>query len=472
MQVIYNDWSKVHANLENVGLGETHDELDLTVFVRSPPFEGEVPGEPESDYMSYVTDASVVIDDVKAMEMWQEAPNSGTSTVTLGATTTTSPTKNIVYSGNDWTYEGDPIFASAFAVSTTSGNILFFFRPDTPVLLWGDGEDDITSSVGILPGGGTILSYLETAVLGAASPQIGEVSVAVPTASWEAARAAHVWMDPQRVNTIVNSSFEVDDFGWRSNDTMSFISGGIGRGGRAQCLEVSGTESTKIVESLPFPTTMGNRYWSVEAYVAGQGEVRLGLLFWDQSGDPSYLHLRRSAAFPVTAGDPTGSVSRDDFRQISVLIPNQAEVTMEAQLRIEFEGDSANNKLWVDDCIVEPNEARLGYFDGEWDVGQRGDYSWYGKPADQTTLAHKSFSVFYNNRVNLNRQLFGYYEDDGTYHKGTADDFAPEGVAVIPHWDDIYSIKKQSWMEDIYVPVQDHTDDSVVATPATTEDPT
>ena len=480
MQVIYNDWAKSHTNLETVGLGLTHTSLDLTIFIRSPLFEEAYEVTEgvgfDSDHMAYVTDSAVKISDILAMEGWQEATNTGDTTISLTATTTASGVKSINYGGNDWSYEGDPIFATAFAISTpTGGNVLAIFRPENPVLLWGESGSDVTSTIG--EPNGTILSYLENAGINdSSSPALGNISVSVPVASWESARAAHVWMDPQRINLVVNSSFETtSNFGWRANTAaitgaMTNIDGGLGRGGRVKCLEVSGT-GTKIVESLPFPTRFDNRWWSVEAALAGQGTVRLGILFWEEDGDPNGLFLRRSEPFQITAADPTGSPSRDDFRQIGVLIPNLEEKGIEAQLRIEFVPDSATNKLWVDDCLVEPNEAQLGYFDGDWTAGQKGDYRWYGKAEDQTALSHKSFSIFYNNRNNLRRQLFGYFKADGSYHKGTADEFVPEGVSVIPHWDDIYSAKTQSWFEDVYIPIQDHSDSTVVATPAETNDP-
>ena len=465
MQTIFTDSATDHTYVSAL----FPEDLRLTPFVRSARFFDVEPDD-DPNYMDYITTGGVAgrgisITNLKNHIGWQAGTDS--ATIVSYTDTTTVGDRQEVRAASPWLYQGDPIFATAFAVwSNTTNEVLMVFRPERPLLIWGDANNQTSISTDIL------FSYLTTQdpVTLTSAPVVGDISVSVPVVSWESARAAHVWMDPQRVNFIANSSGEVADWGWRSNDTVtSAVTGGVNRSPRTKCISVTGSQSTKILESLPFPVAdhVGD-WWSVEAFVAGSGTVKLGLLFWDESKDENYLTLHRSTEFTLSAGSNPDPTNSGNFEQISVLIPNLGENVTEAQFRLEFTGTTSTEQVYVDDVIVEANEARLGYFDGEWDIGQNGDYAWYA--LDQGAYPHKTYSVWYNNKTNLHKQLFGYTDVDGIFQKGSADRFVPEGVSVIPHYDDIFDTKTQTWYEDIYVPIEDFATKTVVSTPAATVD--
>ena len=447
---IFTNFAKTHSEVANI---DPVGDIEWTVFVRSPLFltNEEVEDQSAAGYLDHILDLS--IDELKDQIGWQALENGvdNTGTYTVGwSYNTVSPIVSLELD-DDLSYKGDPVFATAFAFSvsggTDDGKVLMILQPEEPFFMWGGDDPNWTQLSNAEP----LFNFLETADTGDLSnPEVGAIAISVPVAGWESARAAHVWMDPQRINLVANPSFEAtngDFYAWRSANTVARVSGGVGRTPRQYCGEVSGA-GTKVLESLPFPAAFYSEWWSVEAFVQGSGDVRIGVLLWDTDMDPDNVYYQTTEWYSLTCSDPQGSPTAGEFTQISALIPNLGEDMKEGQFRLEFAPASADNKIWVDDVIVEPNAGRLGYFDGDWSLGMPGDYQWYGGG-----LTPHSFSIFYNNRNNVERQLFGWYEADGTKHEGSTDRLVPEGVRVVPHWDDIYSVKSQSWISDVYVPV-------------------
>lgn len=411
-----------------------------------------------------------------------------------------------------------PAVAMAFWWAGTLGGIenplVALVRFDGPVLVQSD-EDHPCYVVGDESAANRLFGYLAKEG-NPPNPKLGDVRIAIPMLEWESARAAHVWMKPQRVNFVANPSFEVASptvFGWRSNaDLSSVTSGGppvLGLPPRTRYghLDRSSVEGPMVAESNLFPlTTAHDPLWSLEAAVAGDGQARLGLV----SFDPSMV-----AAW-VDWGE-WHRVTPDAFTTVKALV-TAADTAMEGLLRIEFRGES---DCYLDNVLADNNGSQLGYFDGSWHTGQRGDFTWYGGPA----LAHRSFSIFYNDREFNDRLLFGYREmvpREGplsalTYRSipdpapvlhveettsvrvavdrlkatgedsltvtrsgvqvgtllwedltvsarrpGTAEDWVPERAQVIPQWDDVWGYRLPAWPGDVHIPVADYDDPTIV----------
>ena len=100
-------------------------------------------------------------------------------------------------------------------------------------------------------------------------------------------------------------------------------------------------------------------------------------------------------------------------------------------------------------------------------LAQPGDYSWYGD--DYGIFGNQSFSLFYNNRAMLDNLMFTYLTqhapgEPDVIIRGEAFNWVPEGVNVVPHWDDVFSTRVHSWMEDVVIPPKDFTNKNVVTT--------
>ena len=449
--------------------------LDLTVFVRSPNFLDIDQSLP--DFEAHIKSISTLTE-LLATPGWQEAVGGGAGETMSVPITSIGSAGNISYADYSVTpfqisQKVDPIFATAFALSMDD-NLICVFRPDTPVFLPGDeniSTIECSSVAGVNGGIGYWFAWQDTDTENNSSePAIGPISIAIPTANWEPARASHVWMAPQRVNLVVNPSFEVSQvpghedigsepetktggigFRYNTGTTGTRVLGGMGRNPREYCLQLEGGD-TKVVESSLFPTKFGNEWWSVEAGVCGSGTVSLGIVFWDATMDPDQSILVESGPIPFNSADTSGSFdpTAENFITVKALLKSP-DAFHEGMFRLTFKGSTED--VYIDDLLVDPNEAQLGYFDGDWSYGQNGDFDWYG---GGSLSGHSTFSVFYNNRKNLTKQLFGHYEidkyGDEVYIKGIAEEWVPEGVTVIPHWDDIYAVQTPTWFQDVYIP--------------------
>ena len=354
-------------------------------------------------------------------------------------------------------------------------------------------------------------------------PALGKFEVVTPYVSFESARETHISLVPERTNMVANPSFESGTdsgkFGWRSNGTMTVSTFPspvpLGPNPRSKSMQVSGGTT---LESVPFPIAVAqDPYWSVECGIAGSGTARIGLTAWEEhTGKAMYA---ASDEFTVN------SAEFQIFRYLAVV----PDLTGFAAFRVEFTGGD----FYVDNVLVDNNAAQLGYFDGNWHMGMEGDFSWYGD------VEHDSYSLFYNDRSNLDTMLFGFSErvhKDGivndlqmftsaeinamgiwtgsppvvvnadmtireawdefqqysgaepdvlevtqqggtvgyipyprlnmtklVHQPGEAQNWVPEGARVIPHWDDVYRFESTSTEEELYVPVEDYTDKTVVA---------
>jgi hypothetical protein len=298
--------------------------------------------------------------------------------------------------------------------------------------------------------------YDTTVTLGVGSPGIS--SAGIP---WEDSLIAHVWVSPQRINYAVNPSFEESDtpaFGWRSNAVMTVETGGVtlSMGDRSRCVKLAEIVGDNIVlESLPIPNQRISSWWSLEAAVSGIGKVRIGMLFWPPAMEEG------SATYVTTSWVDINTPDGSGFIPIKSLIPN-VEDYRAAQFRLEFQGEG---DIFVDNVLVDPNEAQLGYFDGDWEMGMSGDYSWYG---DNNPTPHKSYSLYYNNRSSLNSYLFPPLGDGDNPPNHHVRSWVPEGASVNIHWDHLHAGTSPSWGDTVYMPILDFAVKDEVATVAST----
>lgn len=465
---VFSDWAVDNLHLVNWATETVH----ISIMERAPVF----PDMYEDDYVgSSAAHWSVhqTLDELLASPGWQSADatnshaNQGTSAASGLSVITDSGTTQIG-AGFSFTYVSDaPIFARAFALTDDSGNIICTFAPSDPIYMAGTGDAPTYIQPNTESGENFLFSFRTETIGGSTSntPVIGPVSLAIPSLKWEGARAAHVWLAPQRINFVANPSFEAlgDDgkpFGWRANDTMNRVSGGVVHPPREKCVKVSGSEPVKILESLLFPAYSLAEYWSVEASISGTGRARIGIVFYPDDANPDAVAYLHGEWHQVHNNYVSGDISQDNFTTIREVI-GAPETLSEGLLRIEFEGDSAADSVWVDNALADPNEAQLGYFDGGWDMGQLEDYSWYNGTAGQDVNApHKTFSVFYNNKRSLASYLFRV--SSGEAPRNAAISWVPEGSSVIPHWNDLYGVRTHSWREDIIIPTIDYVDKTVV----------
>jgi hypothetical protein len=269
----------------------------------------------------------------------------------------------------------------------------------------------------------------------------------------------------------------IPPFAWRSNATLSKERGGIRppQGmtpqSRQFCARLSGIENPKVLESQFFPTRNGNRWWSVEAAVNGTGLARIGIVFWNplmREEETVYVctgwyDLQTDFTYEAPEDEEDEVIHQGEFKVIKALIP-APEYIHEGQFRLEFDGPG---DVWVDNVLIEPNEAQAGYFDGEWEFGQVGDFTWYtGTGVQDVNDPHKTYSLFYNNRRALRAALLDPVE--GTPPRTHVLSWVPEGASVVAHWDDVFSARLQSWIEDVYVPILDFPDPTIVTTVADT----
>ena len=363
---------------------------------------------------------------------------------------------------------GGPAVATGFILSINDtgsahdGQVVMIFRPEFSVYLTGESED-VSSRIGAAS---HLFSYGEVDAGGDRSHGWnflpGDLSVIVPAVQWETSRCAHVWIDPQRINYVTNPSFRFSPnvHGWRSNATMTQDSGGISRSGLSNCAHLSGP-SDIVLESNFFPTKSITETWCVSAEVSGAGRFRVGIVFFPPSMDPAaalYIHTPWHT-FDATVDAPLGSSDQSSFHRLFASLP-APDTTKEACVRIEFE-DAGSSGCWVDEVFAGPEDGPGTYFDAAWPLGQPADYTWYGG------FANKSYSLFYNDRTNLKSLMFGYLVDPPVEgqpprYSGEVEKWVPEGVNVVAHWNDVFSTRIHTWMEDVIIPPKDFTDRTVV----------
>lgn len=439
--------------LSDTGFDWNGKTMRATLLVRSSGFYDDDP----------VVEGVSTLIELLTKPGWQAAPV-GSETLTVSSYTTLSTGTKYVSLATTGPFSDDfdpgafdvadvvpfrfvcpPFYLSAIALSlvgTYDGTVeplLAVYRLEDAILFGGSEDREGL----VLQNNGQDLNWAFS-YSAADGTTVSPLEVATPVLGWESPHAAHVWLSPSRINYVANPSFESLGtggklFGWRSNSTLARAEvDGTNWG------HLSGSNVTKTIESNLFPASNESGFWSVQAKVRGQGSYRIGVVFWLPGMDEADCEFV-SESFTVT----------QDGEQVLKTVMYAPEEAWEAQFRLEYVG----SECWVDNVMVDPNEAQDVYFDGSTVLGQPGDAHWYNSennPASQ--IEHKSFSTYYPERDKTRRYLFGYstteFHDAKTV-TGTAFDYVPETNQIVAHWDDVYYSRIHSWTRDVRIPVAD-----------------
>lgn len=323
--------------------------------------------------------------------------------------------------------------------------------------------------------------------------QTGTVLLDTPAKAYEPTNAVHTWLRPQRMNLLVNPSFEGPHnedntvaFGWNAHtkvDTSADVVsvtpetildfGGVGS-------VHSTTHNHLIVESNRFPV-VENNFAGINVAFLGRGTARVGLVAWDPYYQrPIFIRLPDlevdNATYVSTEVVPAGDVTGEDI--LASFPGNMIPVlpgSVEYNLRIEWiQGELTPEEIdsgmpedgaafMIVRPIVDPTDGAVEYtefFNGNTTDGLPGDYHWHGG------VAHQHFSMWYNNRANIESRLFGGADEEtDTYEKGLLNDWTPSSSAVIPHWDAIEGSPISGWQGDYFYPVKPVYLESVLLNP-------
>lgn len=405
------------ANSEAVLDGST---LRLVLF-RTAPRNTDLEG-----YSSYDTVAELV-----ATPGWDEAQVEGyplTATITPGRVTE-GDTQYISFNSFVLTDLEENVEVMAVGieyVGTLDGvtNPLILVSTDpfpagTTIL---SPEDNITSYLDPTPGVRWLMAWADDASSGASrvsSLTSSLLALAIGPPEWEGANTFEAWMMPQRVNYIVNPSFELpaNDF-WATDGSLTRAVSSLG----GFCGEFTGT----VAESNKFPV-LGETDFTVKFMLRADGPVQVGLVYWDESYDGTAVDWGL---------DTEVWEAPDDTSWVQVRCLRRTPEGVEAMLRIECDG----TEFAIDQVIVEPGVLLdWPYFDGYEIFGARGDYSWYGDPGE-------SFSLWYNNRNSISSRLYKSPGVDPTYEftekdvneQGLAYNWVPAGTEIVPHFGVLY----------------------------------
>ena len=287
-------------------------------------------------------------------------PTIGTPTVT-GATSTTRPDVNIVYTDAD----GDPQTRLRVKVFSATQYGIAGFNPDSSPSTWDSGDlfgnlDTVTTGVDLISG--TTYKWYCKAAQDWAGPE-GELW----WSTWVASAATAVSITPPPVPTLTvttdpalpgyrvllssvapinlltlnQSSLETDTVGWAAtgNNTISRSTSYAAHG--VASLQMSSTAAgTMTAEMSLRPTIEAGTTYFAKAYVraaVSARTVRVGIRWYDEVGA-----LIGSTAFGGTATDATGS---DTVPVVSAAAPASA-LTAAVVLEVQSTGAGAEIHRW------------------------------------------------------------------------------------------------------------------------------
>jgi hypothetical protein len=301
---------------------------------------------------------------------------------------------------------------------------------DTSVIRGGDwitSWPDTSISTSVTPGSGNRWfikwdTYPDATGAGAQFSE-GPLQHRLTTPPYEVAHLEHVWMFPQRVNLVANPSFESPSGSgtkfWRSNGTMARTADTV----QGYVCHTTGTAPIVMESNLAY---YQSSEWSFQLLARGDGNIRVGLLFWTTTCDQVYVDWGPQ--------DGTGAYTEvfalsGNFRLIRGF--RMAPEARMVELRIETDGTTID----VDEVCLEPGIVSRDYFDGDSTYGIEGDFSWYEPSQEGLT-----YSLWYNDQASISDRLFhqpsptepGYGTSQAV--QGLLYDWVPAGYQLQAHW--------------------------------------
>ena len=345
------------------------------------------------------------------------------------------------------------------------------FRPGDALSAQIDSLTGVRWMFGWATGGGEVNALAE-----------GPLSLLMGPPVFESAHVQKVWMFPQRVNYIANPSFEYSGGFWQSN-----------RGALGRAVDATAPSPNVGITALSSYTVNADGSWTVsgsytptistpqyspadrlylrsaeffpseglmtfQLLAKGRGVLRVGLAsysrdYMSQSADwgmKDDLVFEEWELSPDTYTRVEGLRTMDDFGyeaslvievrgtlESELLLENGSNLLLEDGSALLLEGPvySAPYVL-LDRCIVEEGALlEWAYFDGDETYGGPDDYLWYGDKVGT------SYSLWYNNRRDINGRLFGRRVDDTALYTSRDEQldsmlsgWVPAGTAIAPQW--------------------------------------
>jgi hypothetical protein len=252
-------------------------------------------------------------------------------------------------------------------------------------------------------------------------PQEGPLAIMRGAPVYEGSHTEHVWLFPQRVNFIANSSFEAGITHWRTNGVLAQVTDAAPSGG-SKAGKFTGTAPV-VAESNTWPA-LSSSEWTVQVWVRANGPVRVGLVHWE-------------ADFGQTIVD-WGDVAYGPGGYLHIRALRWAAQPKECMLRVECNG----TEMTIDNALAEPGYLLdWPYFNGDTIYGAADDFSWYAGE----NLQHNTYSLWYNLKRAVGGRLFArdldgsVVTDTDMEEQGLVYQWVPAGTVVVPHWDVLFA---------------------------------
>lgn len=209
------------------------------------------------------------------------------------------------------------------------------------------------------------------------------------------ARRIDIVLRANRINQIINPSFETDISGWSVlNGELSQVTGGNSEYSLKSAkvtVDSAGVAGLAIEEPI---AVISNDQHAVSAYVKGPANVSASIqVIW------AYEYGTQAGVTISENVQLTGDWQRVSFETIS---PNLATT---ADIVVQFSGCEAGDEIQVDEVLFEKAAYVSPYFDGNSGYEQYGDVVW------ENGFDNNSRSHYYKNREVVTKRLIAVLKD-------------------------------------------------------------
>lgn len=242
----------------------------------------------------------------------------------------------------------------------------------------------------------TIVSAASGEIIYFDAAQFEKASAATPFVD---ARRIDIYLQPNRVNQIVNPSFETVTTNWVIAGGTGSVNATAPTGvGSSNSLKIAATGTASTVTSSNYITVTPLDQYAFSAYVKGPvtDKVTLSVLWYDSGNN-----LVATSTGPLTT--LTTSWSRVS------MVASSISTAVKAKVKIEF--TTANgHEVWTDALLFEPSGYVLPYFDGSAGYMETNDLLW---ETTNTSVndAVNGRGLYYLNRVTTYKRLKAVLQD-------------------------------------------------------------